>query len=72
MIRWLTDFYQDEEGQATTEYFLMLSIVVSLTLMVITKFIRPVFERFGNQLSALIEKRLFGADLHTFRVGPVR
>lgn len=72
MIRWLKDLIRDEQGQATTEYFLMLSIVVSLTLMVITKFIRPAFEKLGGQLSDMLEKRLFGVDLHTFRVGPIR
>jgi Flp pilus assembly pilin Flp len=59
---------KDEEGQASTEYVLMLSIVVSLTLFVVKNFIKPTFEKLSRVLSNTLQNQLFGANLHVFRV----
>jgi hypothetical protein len=61
-------FTGDETAQATTEYVLMLSVIVPLLLMVIKKLIQPGFASLTLYVDNLIQKKLFGADLHTFRV----
>jgi hypothetical protein len=64
----ILDLYQDEKGQATLEYVLLLSIAVSSFMIVLKQFLQPAFAKLSQSLTSLIEKQLLGADLHTFRV----
>ena len=64
----LTFFTNEETAQATTEYILVLAVVVPLLLMVIKKLIQPGFESLTLYVDNLIQKKLFAADLHTFRI----
>lgn len=66
--RGIAIFLSDEQGQATTEYILMLAMAVSLCLFVIKKFIRPAFEKLSSTLDKIIQRKLFGANLHQFRI----
>lgn len=75
MLRWTSEILRrgiaEESGQATTEYILMLAMMVSLAVMVINKVIRPVIQQLGETLFAQIQAKLFrpGA-MHRFRVSP--
>jgi Flp pilus assembly pilin Flp len=62
-------FLQDEEGQATAEYILMLSIVAILTLAMLRKWIKPMLDRAESAVARNLEKKLFGGDLHSLRFG---
>lgn len=57
-----------QAGQATTEYILMLSIVVGFVLLLITQFIRPVMTRVTSNLNQYLNQTLFGANLHQIRI----
>ncbi len=64
----LRAFLQDEEGQATTEYILMLSIITSMLVLLVKKLITPMFTKMTASLTSRIEKEFLGADLHVFRI----
>ncbi len=66
--RWFRDFWEEEDGQATVEYTLVLSIMISLAVIVVRTFIAPLYTRMLSMISKKIENEVFGADLHTFRV----
>ncbi|OFZ20566.1 MAG: hypothetical protein A2X94_11115 [Bdellovibrionales bacterium GWB1_55_8] len=57
--------WADESGQATTEYILMVALAVTLALMVIREFIKPVLERMTSSLVEKMERGFFG-NLHHF------
>lgn len=61
-------FLKDDEGQATTEYILILSVTVILAVGVMKKFVGPVFAKLSSTLTANIDKQLFGANMHYYRV----
>jgi Flp pilus assembly pilin Flp len=63
--RWVAD----EDAQATTEYLLMLTMVLVMVVAVVKNLIGPVLSRMGDVVSRSIQNQLFGANLHTFRVG---
>ena len=48
-------FWQEEEAQATTEYVLILAVLVSIAILLIRDLIRPVVDRLGDSLSKQIE-----------------
>jgi Flp pilus assembly pilin Flp len=64
---WL-ELWNDEQGQATTEYILILAVVITFLISMIKKFIRPAFARLAQGMSQRIEKQFFGANLHQFRI----
>ena len=62
-------FYSDEEGQATTEYILVLAMIMGFLVMTIKKLITPAFAKFSSNITGLMDQRIMKADLHCFRVG---
>lgn len=60
----------DDKGQATTEYILMLAIIVGLTIIAIKTLIRPVYEALRENLTKRIDETLFKeGNLHHIRIG---
>ncbi|MEO5968701.1 MAG: hypothetical protein ABIQ95_02135, partial [Bdellovibrionia bacterium] len=59
--------FLSETGQATTEYILLLAVVVSMFLL-FKKILGPFLYRISNAASASIENKL-GGNLHYFRIG---
>jgi Flp pilus assembly pilin Flp len=59
-------FFADEDGQATTEYILILAVLISLAILLIRDLIRPIMARFTDDLSKIITERLFknGGNMH--------
>lgn len=68
IFRALALLLQDEEGQATTEYVMMLSIVTIFLVMTIKNLIQPLFAQLNQYISNSIGTRFFGSNLHYFRV----
>ena len=64
----LTHLWINEKGQATTEYMLILAMIVSMLVMMIKKLLQPMFQKLMGMVSNTIEKKFFGSDLHTYRV----
>ena len=63
-------FLKSESGQATTEYVLMLAIVVSLTVMLINKLLKPGLNILLTNVSDKFNNRLFSPQaLHYFPLG---
>lgn len=56
MNKFLKALWKDEEGQSTTEYILMLSVVV----MIAMKF----RDKFSKQMDGMVEK--VGGNINTF------
>lgn len=48
-------FLFEEDGQATTEYVLILAVLVSIAILLIRDLIRPLVDRMGETLSKQIE-----------------
>ena len=65
----MAGWWKDEEGQATTEYILILALVVAMLMMVVSKLLRPVFAKMREMLGRQIDQVLFpsGEGLHRFR-----
>ena len=57
----------NEEGQATTEYILLMAVVVVL-FSIFKKILGPILFRIGNAASLNINSQL-GGNLHYFRIG---
>lgn len=53
------ELYEDELAQTTTEYVLMISIVLGVALLVIRDLVQPVMKLINEQISKQIEDRLF-------------
>ena len=51
----------DERAQATSEYILMLAVLVSLALVVLKKGLQPLYERIQRVLIERLEKGTFPA-----------
>ncbi len=60
--------FTSRSGQATSEYILLLAMIVVLVLLLANKFIRPMAERLTNVISQQMEKTLFGRDLHRLTI----
>jgi Flp pilus assembly pilin Flp len=54
-----SNFWKDERGQSTTEYILILSVVVMIAMKFKSKF--------GNVVSGMVDK--LGSDLNQFNDG---
>jgi Flp pilus assembly pilin Flp len=62
---------QDDQGQAATEYILLLAIAVAMAVLVINKLIRPGLQGLANRLKHTIEARFFppdGSAFHQLRI----
>lgn len=57
-----------ESGQATSEYILLLAMILVMVLLLANKFIKPMAEKLTNSVSQQIEKTLFGTDLHRLKI----
>jgi Ca2+/H+ antiporter len=58
----------NEKGQATSEYVVMLAVVVSLVIGVFRTWAGPALAKFTDGLTKNIESQFLAADLHYFRV----
>ncbi len=67
-FRFLSRFLSDDQGQATVEYILILSVTVIVAVGVMKKFIVPAFAKMQAALSNNIDKQLFGANMHYYRI----
>ena len=65
--KYLNRFFAEQDAQATTEYILMLSIIVSIFVVVFRVWVRPNLQKLADRISAMIEDKLTKADLHTLR-----
>lgn len=61
---------QDDRAQASTEYILMLAIVVSLFLLAMKNLIQPAFQALKQGVGNQINRVLFNGDMHSIRLGP--
>ncbi len=52
-------FYKEELAQTTTEYVLIIAIVLGIALLVIRDLVQPVMKWVNERISEQIEKRLF-------------
>ena len=59
---------KSEDAQATTEYILLLSIVVALATLVIKKLLHPLAAKAGVLFEKKFEKALGGPNFHNFPV----
>ncbi len=59
---------ENEEGQASVEYILMISIVVLMASLLIHRLIQPYAVRLTKILQTKIEKTLFPADFHYLKL----
>jgi len=59
---------KDCSGQATTEYILLLTVIVGF-VMLLAKFLKPLFRSLGQRFTTAITHQLFSGDLSTFSLG---
>jgi Flp pilus assembly pilin Flp len=64
----LQTFWQDEQGQATTEYILMLSMLIALFLS-FKKIMSKALQKLTKNLTDSLQNQFLKADLHHFRIG---
>jgi Flp pilus assembly pilin Flp len=57
--RWASQFVRDTSGQATTEYVLILAVIVTIALLVIRDLVQPLLARFTESISKTIEEKMF-------------
>jgi Flp pilus assembly pilin Flp len=67
-MEWFLRFLKSEDGQATTEYMLILAIVSGMLVMLVKKLIQPSFQKLIASVNSAIQKQLFGMDMHVYRV----
>lgn len=60
------DFLHDEEAQATTEYILILAVLVTLAILVVRDLIKPAMKFTTDHLTDAINTKLFkeGGSMH--------
>lgn len=65
-------FLADERAQATTEYVLILAVLVTLAILVVRDLIRPILARFTDSLSKAITDKMFkdGGTMHQSPFSP--
>ena len=63
----LRSLVESEEGQATTEYILLLATAVAAAVLVITKLIVPMYQKISRFATNAIRGRLLNTDFHTFK-----
>jgi len=60
----LAAFIHDENAQATTEYVLILAVIVSIAILLVRDLIQPVLARMNATLTRAIEKMFNPATMH--------
>jgi Flp pilus assembly pilin Flp len=66
----LQGLLRDEDGQASVEYILMLSIAMLMVMSVVKKFIRPYMAKMAERFSAQLQATLFSkANMHSLKIG---
>lgn len=60
----LAAFIHDENAQATTEYILILSVIVMIAILLVRDLIQPVLTRMNAALTQAIEKMFNPATMH--------
>ena len=62
----MRSFFVEENAQATTEYVLILAVLVSLAILLVRDLIRPILARFTDSLSNAINEQMFkgGSSMH--------
>ncbi len=58
----IRDFAAEESAQATTEYVLILAVLVSIALLLVRDLIRPILATFTDSISDAIENGMFNPD----------
>jgi Flp pilus assembly pilin Flp len=65
----MKDLFYNEQGQATTEYILVLAVAISLFMIVFNQLLKPFFTQIKTQLTQSFQNRLFSSgNLHHFPV----
>lgn len=64
----IINFFNEENGQATTEYVLMLTIAVSSFLILVKFIFKPVFKKLNEQLAT----RFDGVLTKSFHFFPLK
>lgn len=68
-MKWvLRNLIRETSGQATTEYILLLAVVMTMLLFLIKKLIQPYLIKLRDALAERFNSTLFGADLHRIRL----
>ena len=60
-------FWFEQDAQATTEYILMLSIIIGVFIIAFKGWIGPTLSKFARRISDSIDNKLTKVDLHTLR-----
>ncbi len=55
----MRSFHRDETAQATTEYILILAVMVTIAIVLVRDLLRPILARFTESISDAIEKGMF-------------
>jgi hypothetical protein len=72
MAGWLANVRrccEDESGQASAEYILMLAVGIAMAITLVRKFIRPVLARLADAFSAQLAELFSKDNLHTLKFG---
>jgi len=64
----ITRLLFSEEGQASTEYILILALITSFLLLLVKKLIGPAFQQVTQNVSNMIQNQMFTMDMHHFTV----
>lgn len=59
--------FSDQNGQASTEYIVLMAIAVSL-VFILKKALQPIFSKISQSIALGFENKLFGTDLHKFPI----
>ena len=67
--QFLIDLSQDDQAQATTEYIIMLSLVVVLAIAILRNFLAPQFKKLNETLVKKLNEGLFQkGSMHRIRL----
>jgi ethanolamine transporter EutH len=61
-------FVRNHEGQAVSEYMVLLVVCVGFLMMVVSKLIVPVYKSLASTVSKKIENGIFSMDMHHYRI----
>jgi hypothetical protein len=59
---------RNKEGQAVSEYMLLLVVCIGLLMIVITKLIAPAYNALTKAVSRKVESTIFSMDMHYYKV----
>jgi len=58
-------FWVEQDAQATTEYILMLSVIIGVFIIVFKAWLGPTVSKLARRISDSIDNKLTKVDLHT-------